>query len=1014
MSSGAKRLVQSLRGRTSGGGGGGGGGGGRSIGGGGSTRSDGIVGEVNVIGSAGSSTSATRLCHYDSGHELDEISVVGGSVAVTGGVVIGPLPTPTTPCHCTTHKYGSGQTLYSIAGLPPAPAAPAHRAHSGGIASTAGGTIDRLSCGSVSALGYDIVDKHRDGGIVETPGGRRRGRSVLAREREDDTKSAKSAESVSRGVLHSRQSLLDLVSSKFMSRHTPTHHYYQQQVQQVYSVSQRYFGSSRDSLQGAYVNRGASELDLSRKPRRRDQQRGRIKLPYAVGATPSRDQSHLHTPASINHLSNFSCNGTETRYTAQQQQQQRGSRGFPGQAGTKGFRTGAPNWSFIFDPAGRLCYYWSMVVSLAFLYNFWVIIFRFAFQEINGETYWIWFCLDYFSDFLYVLDIIFHIRTGYLEDGVLQTDATKLRNHYTNSTTFYIDILCLLPLDFLYLSIGFNSMLRSFRLVKIYRFWAFMDWTERHTNYPNLFRSTSLIHYLLVIFHWNGCLFHIIHKNNGFGSKDWVFSNSETADVVKQYLQSYYWCTLALTTIGDLPRPRSKGEYLFVIGQLLFGLLLFATVLGHVANIVTSVSAARKEFQAKLDGVKTYMRMRRVPNHLQQKVIKWFDYLWLTQKCSDEEKAISCLPDKLKAEIAINVHLETLRRVEIFQNTEAGFLCELVLRLRPVLFSPGDYICRKGEVGKEMYIVNSGRLQVVADDGKTVLATLKAGSYFGEISILNMGTAASVRSVGYSGLFVLSKKDMWDVLKEYPAARVRLESIAVKRLEKYKRAPLKKVAMSRCQSTPGLVESHARVPLEDMLVSSLDEKLRGQGYAIGAGTRSLFTPSSSPVLTRAAVGVASVATSIATGPILPGNNVNVNVNVNNVNASRSMDSPMSATSSGQSSEDPTARMPRSVATQPSTGRQSTHSGMTCNSMTQLMSEGATPLLDTHETLLAEIKRLKERQVCLETENATLSAKLNQQQWEVEQRLAEIELQICGASSTSSVEDNNERNRESII
>jgi hypothetical protein len=46
--------------------------------------------------------------------------------------------------------------------------------------------------------------------------------------------------------------------------------------------------------------------------------------------------------------------------------------------------------------------------------------------------------------------------------------------------------------------------------------------------------------------------------------------------------------------------------------------------------------------------------------------------------------------------------------------------------------------------------------------------------------------------VGYSDLFVLSKTDMWDVLKEYPAARVRLEAIAVKRLEKYKRAPLER------------------------------------------------------------------------------------------------------------------------------------------------------------------------------------------------------------------------------
>lgn len=120
------------------------------------------------------------------------------------------------------------------------------------------------------------------------------------------------------------------------------------------------------------------------------------------------------------------------------------------------------------------------------------------------------------------------------------------------------------------------------------------------------------------------------------------------------------------------------------------------------------------------------------------------------------------LAAKLKAEIAIHVHLDTLKRVEIFQNTEAGFLCALVLRLKPVLFSPSDYVCRKGEIGKEMFIVNRGKLQVVADNGRTVLATLRAGSYFGEISILNMGTAgnrrtASVRSVGYSDLFCLSK-----------------------------------------------------------------------------------------------------------------------------------------------------------------------------------------------------------------------------------------------------------------
>ena len=69
----------------------------------------------------------------------------------------------------------------------------------------------------------------------------------------------------------------------------------------------------------------------------------------------------------------------------------------------------------MFDPAGRLCYYWSMIVSLAFLYNFWVIIFRFSFAEITKDTMLIWFSLDYFMDIIYLIDIIFHFRTGYLE-----------------------------------------------------------------------------------------------------------------------------------------------------------------------------------------------------------------------------------------------------------------------------------------------------------------------------------------------------------------------------------------------------------------------------------------------------------------------------------------------------------------------------------------------------------------------------------------------------------------------
>lgn len=81
---------------------------------------------------------------------------------------------------------------------------------------------------------------------------------------------------------------------------------------------------------------------------------------------------------------------------------------------------------------------------------------------------------------------------------------------------------------------------------------------------------------------------------------------------------------------------------------------------------------------------------------------------------------------------------------------------DMLKSLRSVVYLPGDYVCRKvhtrpvrqlwkhttyascfscqGEVGREMYIIKAGEVQVVGGpDGRMVLVTLRAGSVFGEI-----------------------------------------------------------------------------------------------------------------------------------------------------------------------------------------------------------------------------------------------------------------------------------------
>lgn len=375
---------------------------------------------------------------------------------------------------------------------------------------------------------------------------------------------------------------------------------------------------------------------------------------------------------------------------------------------------------------------------------------------------------------------------GFLEQGLLVKDAKILKEKYMKTPQFKLDMLSVIPTDIVFFYTGINNPEWRFnRLFRLGRLFEFFDRTETRTNFPNIFRIANLVLYIIIIIHWNGCLYFSISKILGFGSDTWVYpgpKKPEFSQLSRQYIYSFYWSTLTLTTIGETPPPVRDVEYFFVVVDFLTGVLIFATIVGNVGAMISNMNAARAEFQAKIDSIKQYMQFRKVTKDLETRVVKWFDYLWTEGKTCDEKQVLKNLPDKLKAEIAINVHLETLRKVRIFQDCEAGLLIELVLKLQPQVFSPGDYICKKGDIGREMYIIKEGKLAVVADDGVTQFVVLSDGAYFGEISILGIKGSkagnrrtANIRSVGYSDLFALSKDDLMEALTEYPDAKNALE-----------------------------------------------------------------------------------------------------------------------------------------------------------------------------------------------------------------------------------------------
>ncbi|NXC83892.1 CNG3 protein, partial [Cercotrichas coryphoeus] len=441
---------------------------------------------------------------------------------------------------------------------------------------------------------------------------------------------------------------------------------------------------------------------------------------------------------------------------------------------------------FTIDPAGNIYYNWLFCITMPVMYNWTMIIARACFDELQHDYLVAWFIIDYVSDAIYVADMFVRTRTGYLEQGLLVKEEHKLREKYKKSFQFKLDFLSILPTDLLYFKLGLNyPELRINRLLRVARMFEFFQRTETRTNYPNIFRISNLVMYIVIIIHWNACVYYSISKAIGFGADTWVYPNTsdpEFARLTRKYVYSLYWSTLTLTTIGETPPPVRDSEYFFVVIDFLVGVLIFATIVGNVGSMISNMNAARAEFQARIDAIKQYMHFRNVSKDMEKRVIKWFDYLWTNKKAVDEREVLKYLPDKLRAEIAINVHLETLKKVRIFADCEAGLLVELVLKLQPQVYSPGDYICRKGDIGREMYIIKEGKLAVVADDGITQFVVLSDGSYFGEISILNIKGSkagnrrtANIKSIGYSDLFCLSKDDLMEALTEYPDAKAMLE-----------------------------------------------------------------------------------------------------------------------------------------------------------------------------------------------------------------------------------------------
>ncbi|XDA79777.1 hypothetical protein R6Z07F_009784 [Ovis aries] len=412
---------------------------------------------------------------------------------------------------------------------------------------------------------------------------------------------------------------------------------------------------------------------------------------------------------------------------------------------------------------------WLLLVTIAFNWNCWFIPLRmvFPYQTPHNTHYWL--ITDLVCDTIYLFDLLLiQPRLQFMRGGDIIVDSNELKRHYRNSTKFQLDMASIMPFDVFYLFFGFNPIFRTNRMLKYTSFFEFNHHLESIMNKAYIYRVIRTTGYLLFTLHINACMYYWASSYEGIGSTRWVYDGEGN-----KYLRCYYWAVRTLITIGGLPEPQTLFEIVFQLLNFFSGVFVFSSLIGQMQDVIGAATANQNNFRICMDHTIAYMNTYSIPKIVQNRVRTWYEYTWASQRMLDESDLLETLPTTMQLALTVDVNFGVISKVDLFKGCDTQMIYDMLLRLKSIVYLPGDFVCKKGEIGKEMYIIKQGEVQVLGGaDGTQVLVTLKAGAVFGEISLLaarggNRRTA-NVVAHGFANLLTLDKKTLQEILVHYP------------------------------------------------------------------------------------------------------------------------------------------------------------------------------------------------------------------------------------------------------
>lgn len=479
------------------------------------------------------------------------------------------------------------------------------------------------------------------------------------------------------------------------------------------------------------------------------------------------------------------------------------------------------------DPDASYVFAWETWLFVVMTVQWITVLFQICFRTEKGTTTTHHRTADSVTSSLeiwFLLDVYVRSRLGYYEYGNKVLALTQIRRTYFRSATFALDLLALAPLYALNWRrdaadrldiVNLNKLLRLFKVPQQFR-----ALETRFLKFSMELRLLRLVYYTFMLTHIFGCIWfdfatNASHLNlagtSASATESHLSGDDEPSSAhwlpparllhgepTMQYAGSLFWAfgLMSASHTGEL--PKTTPQCVFSVVTMTAGFFLFAYVIGNFMDILELMDAENREFNAKMGSVRLLLTHFKLPTSLEDR-LKTFFFFKRYHSITQEHVLERCLPPSLLTDIRL-VHLQPMiAKVAFLSGMEGSVTRMLVSQFNQVIVLRGQFVCRYGEEGSDMFFVFTGVLDVLlpSDDStgdnnrKHSAATgatgpllkkvneISSGSYFGENGLFTTSRRnAHVCAQTSCILYKLSRESLELVFERYPAWKLKVIRIA--------------------------------------------------------------------------------------------------------------------------------------------------------------------------------------------------------------------------------------------